>query len=110
MTPQTTQFLALAAGGVIGTGLRALLDNSQTTLSRKTVADLVIGGLIGGIYPVLLPSFVLGDGLVQQGAFIALVSAFAGQAIQSFLGEKINSMLGQQQPTVPPKPPEPPKP
>lgn len=67
--------LALAIGGVLGAAFKAWMTVSQETFSRRSVADVVIGGLVGLLWTVY-PVFQLPEGasLVQKGALVGIVA------------------------------------
>lgn len=99
--PATMATLMLTGAGAVGTALRALVSQSQDTFSRKTLADVVIGAFIGGLWPQLgLP--MLGTTMLGQAFFIALLSYFTDHALQNYFGSYIEKITG-----TPPTPPPP---
>lgn len=71
--------IALALGGIAGSSLKAVTANDQITFSRKSVADILIGGAVGVLYP-LFPIIALppNAGLLQQAVMIAVIAYFTG--------------------------------
>lgn len=80
MTWQTS--LIFLIGGLIGGALKAWASNSQDTWSRKSLADVFVSGLVGLLWPSLGPiPLPAGANIVQQAAFIALVSYAASHLV-----------------------------
>lgn len=105
MTPEMTQSVTYFVAGVVGTGCKSLLSQGQDFISKKTVVDIVVGGLVG----ILLPMFPIipipkDANLIQQAAMVAFVSYAAGHAIMSGLLTRMDSTKQLLSPT-----PEPPK-
>lgn len=103
--PATLEALAFFAGGVVGCACRAAISKSQDFYTRKTVADLIIGGLTGIIYPVIAPIPIPSSAhanIIQQAAFVALVSYFVDHLLQNYFGQRIAALVA--------KPPEDSKP
>lgn len=97
MTPNELTALFFVAG-VIGSGCRAALTTSQGFWTRKSFVDLVIGGLTGILYP-LYPLIPLAGNPYQQAAMVAVLSYFAGDALQNLITNrvpKVQSFLGPQ--------------
>lgn len=88
MTPDVWTSAVYFTGGVLGSAIRAWLTTSQVTFSRKSFADVVVGGLVGIMYP-LYPLIPLVGSLLQQGTEIALLSYFAGDMLQNLLTNRI---------------------
>jgi len=74
--------LVFILAGIIGAGLRAFLAASQEAVSRKSVVDVIVGGLVGGLYP-LYPVIPLVGNWLQQGLEVALLSYVAGDVVQN---------------------------
>lgn len=74
--------LIYLVGGLIGGALKAWASNSQDTLSRKSLADVVVSGLVGLLWPFLGPIPLPADAnIVQQAGFIAFVSYAASHLV-----------------------------
>ena len=72
--------LALAAGGLVGSAMRLLVNKDQPTLSRQSVVDLVTGGLVGIFVPAVY-AFPDGWTLAQQAAAVALLAYFCADLV-----------------------------
>ena len=77
--------IAFAVGGILGSSLKAVSSNDQTTFSRKSIVDIAIGGLVG----ILLPLFPLipipkDASMVQQMALVAAIAYFTGDLAVNF--------------------------
>ena len=72
--------LALAAGGLVGSAMRLLVNKDQPTLSRQSVVDLVTGGLVGIFVPAVY-AFPDGWTLAQQAAAVALIAYFCSDLV-----------------------------
>lgn len=81
-----TATILFALGGLMGSALRVVITTDQETFSRKSVVDLIVGALIGIIYP-LYPLFPLPEGadLIQKSALIAVISYAGGDLVQSVM-------------------------
>lgn len=96
--PATIEAIALASGGVLGCAARALVSQSQDLISRKTIADLIIGGLVGIVYPLIAPIPIPSSGhanLIQQAAFVGIVSYVADHVLVNYFGKKIEAWVGK---------------
>ena len=89
MTPELWASVVLFLGGVVGTACRALFSASQTTFSRKSCVDIVIGGVTGVLYPrfPLIP--LIGMNLLEQAALVAIVSYVAASSLQNLITSRI---------------------
>jgi uncharacterized membrane protein YraQ (UPF0718 family) len=72
----------LALGGIAGSALKAFVSNDQVTLSRKSIADVLLGGAVG----VLLPLFPVipipkDASVLQQAALVGAVAYLAGDVL-----------------------------
>ena len=82
MTNPDALSLWLAAGGVAGSALRALLTTSQPFLSRKSLADLVIGFMVGFLWPLYpLLDFPAGATMLQKAVIVAAIAYLAGDML-----------------------------
>lgn len=52
----TTVYFILA--GAIGTGLKAWISTDQATFSKKSISEVIIGGAIGGLSPMIVQSYL----------------------------------------------------
>lgn len=100
---QTKMGAAAASGvffvaGLVGAGLKAYFSNDQATLGKKSVGDVILGGVSGILVPVLLP-LPTDWNIVQQGALVVGLSYFGVDLIQNAL-QKVGVTL----PPTPPKP------
>jgi len=87
MTPDVWFFL----GGLVGSGLKAVITTSQETFSRKSVVDIAIGGMVGVLYP-LYPIVPLEGTMLQQAAEIAVISYFAGDLLQNAITNRVPAL------------------
>jgi hypothetical protein len=78
--------IATFFGGIVGSALRAAISPDQSFASRKTVADIVIGGLVGILVPVTvgLPEAWT---LEQKFAAIAVLAYTASNVLQDVAGQ-----------------------
>lgn len=71
--------IALALGGIAGSALKAFVSNDQGTFSKKSLADVLIGGAVGLLYPLYpIISLPPGASLAQQATLIAVIAYFTG--------------------------------
>lgn len=78
--------IATFLGGLVGSALRAAIAPDQEFASRKTVADVLIGGLVGILVPVTvgLPEAWT---LAQKFAAIAVLAYTASNVLQDVAGQ-----------------------
>jgi tetratricopeptide (TPR) repeat protein len=88
--------IALAFGGMLGSFLRALTTKGQSTLSKQTGVDMIVGGIVGVLLPVVplssiltllgvqvqLPSLPTDWTPLQKGAAMAFVAYVFSDAIR----------------------------
>jgi membrane associated rhomboid family serine protease len=48
----------IAIGGMSGSAVKAWATTSQATLSKASIIDVLIGGAVGAIFPLLGPSLL----------------------------------------------------
>jgi uncharacterized membrane protein YraQ (UPF0718 family) len=86
--------IALALGGIVGSALRVFITNDQTTFSRKSIGDILVGGAVGVLWPLYpLVELPVGASVLQQASLIGVVSYLAGDVIQNLVqrvGLKLN--------------------
>lgn len=97
MTPDLQQTLALFVGGLIGSACRAYLTKSQETFSRQSLGDVVIGAIVGVLYPQFPILGPLAGNVVQQASMVAIMGYFGASAIQN----AILSRITKSEPTKP---------
>lgn len=68
--------LWLAGGALLGSAMRAFLTPAQKTLSRKSIADVVIGGAVGLLYPLYPVVPLPGGASPLQLAVVMFVLAY----------------------------------
>lgn len=87
--------LWLAAGGLLGSALRVLLTSSQPVLSKKSGTDLVVGVLVGFLWPLYpLIDFPDRATTLQKAAIVAAVAYLAGDMLINLMG-RITAALGK---------------
>jgi hypothetical protein len=86
-----TKEMALLAGGVLGAFCRAMASATQQTFSRRTFIDVVIGGAMGIITPILKLDHVLP--LKDAGAFTLLDHA-AVACVVAFIANWATTLIG----------------
>jgi VIT1/CCC1 family predicted Fe2+/Mn2+ transporter len=101
--------IAYGIAGLIGSGLKAFVSTDQANISKKSVADVVIGGAVGILYP-LFPFVPIPDtaSLLQQAVMIGVISYFSSDLVTGILsklgiGPSTASMTTGQLPTPPTK-------
>lgn len=67
--------IATFVGGIVGAGLRVMAAPDQETFGRKSVVDIVLGGIIGILVPVTVG---LPEGSVAAKGAIVALSSYAG--------------------------------
>lgn len=74
----------LALGGLIGSALKAWLTMSQNTFSKQSMADILVGGLVGLLWSVW-PMFELPAtaSLVQKAALVGAFAYFSSDVISN---------------------------
>jgi hypothetical protein len=87
--------LAYFLAGLLAAILKAYFSADQATLSRKSVADVVIGGAVGILYP-LYPLFPLptGANLLQRAAIVLVICYVSTDLLQNILGKAGVSLSG----------------
>ena len=80
--------IAFAIAGLVAAALKAFVSADQATLSRKSVADVLIGGAVGILYP-LFPVVPLPEtaNLLQQAVLVGVLSYFSSDLLQGILGK-----------------------
>lgn len=48
--------LYLIAAGLAGSALKAWVSMDQATISKKSIGDIVLGGAVGGLFPLMVGS------------------------------------------------------
>jgi hypothetical protein len=78
--------IAYGIAGLVGSALKAWVSNDQASFSKKSLADVLIGGAVGILYP-LFPFVPMPDGasLLQQSALIGVVSYFSSDLITNVM-------------------------
>lgn len=76
--------LTLAAGGLVGSAMRALVNKDQNTLSRQSAVDILTGGLVGVFVPAVY-AFPVGWTVAQQAAGVALLAYFCSDLVTNVL-------------------------
>ena len=87
MTTRNTQTLSSsrrARGGLPSAPPGA----SQATFSKKSLVDLVTGGLIGMLYP-LYPLFPLAGNMLQQAGVVTLVGYVGASTVQNMILNRV---------------------
>lgn len=84
MTPDMLQTVLFFGGGLVGSACRAAIAPDQVTFSKKSVVDLIIGGLVGVIYPAT-GAPMLGANVIVQASFVAVLSYAGSGLIQDVL-------------------------
>ena len=95
--------IALAAGGVCGSVLRAYITNSQQFISKKSLADVVVGFLVGFLYPLYpLIDFPANATTLQKAIMVAAIAYLAGDLLLNSL-EKLAGLASKiSAPLIPP--------
>lgn len=79
--------IAMALGGLIGSGLKAWVTRSQETFSRASIADVLIGGAVGILYPLFpiveLPAAATA---LQKAAMIGVLAYFSSDLVANVAG------------------------
>jgi uncharacterized membrane protein YgaE (UPF0421/DUF939 family) len=87
--------LALLAAGLLGSALHAYVTQSQTTFSKKSIVDVVIGGLAALLIPTYLPSLIpAGSDIASTFAIVAVISYTSSDIVQNVLGKLGVSIQG----------------
>lgn len=95
--------IALLIAGLLGSGLKAYVTQSQTTWSKKSLVDIIIGGFAALLIPIYLPSLLpAGADVASTFAIVAVMSYASSDLIQNVLGKLGLSIQGGTPPA--PKP------
>lgn len=88
--------LAYFIAGLVAAGLKAFFSADQATVSRKSVADVIIGGAVGILYP-LYPLFPLpaGANLLQRAAVVLVICYVSTDLLQNILGKAGAGLSGE---------------
>lgn len=98
MTSPDMVSLMLALGGVVGSAARSALTASQPFASRKTATDLVIGALVGFLWPLYpLIDFPAGSTTLQQAVIVAAIAYITGDALINVL-TRLGSFVAKEPP------------
>lgn len=72
----------LALGGLVGSAVKSWVTMSQATFSKQSVVDIVIGGVVGLLWPIWPPlPLPEGASLVQQAALVGCFAYFSSDLI-----------------------------
>lgn len=52
-----TQTIALIIAGLLGSALKSWATTSQATISKRSIADVILGGAVGGLFPLVVSWF-----------------------------------------------------
>lgn len=80
----TSVSLIFFAAGVVGAALKSYLANDQTTLSKKSLGDVILGGIGGILLPLVIP-LPPATTVIQQAAIIASLTYVGVDVIQNAL-------------------------
>ena len=80
--------LMFLVAGLVGGGLKAWLSGSQETLSKKSLGDVVVAGLVGLLWPLIGPIPLPKEAtLLQQAGMITLICYAASHVVTSVLAK-----------------------
>ncbi len=100
MSPVMISIVFFVAG-LAGAACKAFFSNDQATWSRKSVGDVVLGGLTGILFPLVSPMPLPTDAnILQQAAIVAAAAYMGSDVIQNVLQK-----FGKSLPGVPSAPP-----
>src|SRR5690242_11975290 len=87
MVGSTVDALTIASliGGLFGAVVRAVWTKGQENFGPKTVVDVITGGLVGILYPVVGLGYPEGANLVQKAAWVAFVSYTSSDVVQNLV-------------------------
>ena len=78
----------LALGGLVGSGLKAWLTTTQENFSKQSLADVLIGGAIGFLYPIYpLIDFPVSASIAQKAVMLAVLAYFSADMIPNVLSK-----------------------
>ena len=78
--------LVLLLAGIIGSALKAWSSNTQTTFSKKSIIDVVIGGAAALLIPTFAPTMIPASAtLLTQAAIIVMISYFSSSLVQNIM-------------------------
>jgi len=78
--------LWLMMGGIAGAALRVFVSNSQTTLSKQSIGDILIGGAVGLLYPLYpILEFPANASLYQKAGLIFVLSYLSADFVQNVI-------------------------
>lgn len=80
----TATTIACGVGGFLGSLLRASVNKMQPTLSKQTLVDVVVGGLVGLIIPAVDP-WPEGWTVIWKGASVAVVSYVSSDLVTNLM-------------------------
>jgi hypothetical protein len=83
MSPLFVSVMFFVAG-LVGAACKACLSNDQATWSRKSIGDVVLGGVGGILLPTIVPLPVAWN-MLQQAALIAGLTYSGVDVIQNVL-------------------------
>lgn len=95
-----TETIAYLIAGLLAAVLKAYFSADQATFSRKSVADVIIGGAVGLLYPLFpLVPLPAGASLIQRAAIVLVICYVSTDLLQNVLGK-----IGIAMPSGTPKP------
>ena len=85
MMPTTLQ-IALFVCGLLGSALKAYVTDSQATFSRRSIGDIITGGVIAVLVPIYLPALLpAAQNVFGQAMVIFALSYFSSDLLTNVL-------------------------
>lgn len=80
--------VAFGLAGLIASALKVFVAGDQATISRKSIADVILGGAVGILYPlyplVPMPEHAT---LLQQSMLVGVICYFSSDLITNVLAK-----------------------
>jgi len=93
-----TAFLILVGAGLAGAFLRALTSTTQTTWSRQTLADTLVGGLASPLVLTLASSWGWGGALIalplyEKAVLVGFVGYSASHLFVTLIRKRLRATI-----------------
>lgn len=89
-----TQTIVLIVAGLLGSALKAWISVSQANISKRSIADVILGGAVGGLFPLLvqsmpspIPELWVRASLVQEALLLGILAYATSDFINNALGK-----------------------
>ncbi len=89
-----SQTVMLIIAGLLGSALKAWVSVSQANFSKRSIADVILGGAVGGLFPLVvntmpspIPDLWARASIIQQGLLLGVIAYATSDFINNVLGK-----------------------